>query len=232
MGTESDRTDHEATTRTPLRAGRAAKITFTGLMIVATVAFVVLAVLAHREAYFPIDLATTRALQRIDTPLFVGAMIGLSWLGFLPQAAILASAVVVAMFVAGRRREAWAAAFAGASAVVVTTVKSLVHRPRPSKDLVHVLNQLYSPSFPSGHVVLMTAFCGFLVYLLVAGRRRSRLESALVVLLVAVIVLMGPSRMALGHHWLSDVLGAYVLGGMWLALTIHLYRWRMPTRRS
>jgi undecaprenyl-diphosphatase len=36
---------------------------------------------------------------------------------------------------------------------------------------------------------------------------------------------MGMSRIYLGHHWFSDVMGAYLLGSLWLALTIRFYRW-------
>jgi len=43
-----------------------------------------------------------------------------------------------------------------------------------------------------------------------------------------VVILMGPSRIYLGQHWFSDVMGAYVLGSVWLALSIRIYRWGKP----
>jgi undecaprenyl-diphosphatase len=39
---------------------------------------------------------------------------------------------------------------------------------------------------------------------------------------------MGPSRIYLGQHWFSDVMGAYVLGSLWLLLSIRVYRWGKP----
>jgi undecaprenyl-diphosphatase len=42
------------------------------------------------------------------------------------------------------------------------------------------------------------------------------------------ISLMGLSRIYQGEHWFSDVMGAYLLGSLWLALTIKLYRWGKP----
>jgi membrane-associated phospholipid phosphatase len=40
--------------------------------------------------------------------------------------------------------------------------------------------------------------------------------------------MMGLSRIYQGQHWFSDVMGAYLLGSLWLALTIRLYRWGKP----
>jgi membrane-associated phospholipid phosphatase len=47
----------------------------------------------------------------------------------------------------------------------------------------------------------------------------------LLVALSLLIALMGPSRIYLGQHWFSDVMGAYLFGSLWLALTIRFYRW-------
>lgn len=44
-------------------------------------------------------------------------------------------------------------------------------------------------------------------------------------LLVLPILTIGLARVHAGAHWPSDVLGGYLLGLLWLALTIHLYRW-------
>jgi undecaprenyl-diphosphatase len=41
-------------------------------------------------------------------------------------------------------------------------------------------------------------------------------------------VMMGLSRIYQGQHWFSDVMGAYLLGSLWLALTIWIYRWGKP----
>ena len=42
------------------------------------------------------------------------------------------------------------------------------------------------------------------------------------------ILLMGLSRIYQGQHWFSDVMGAYLLGSLWLALSIKFYRWGKP----
>lgn len=207
----------------PARGRRAAL--FEAYLLGASAIFIMLAVLAHRSPYFPIDLTVTRALQRIENPVFAGLMYGLSWPGFLPQVAILGTAVVLTLFIAGLRWEAVSLGFAALGAGITTLIKLIVYRPRPSADLVHVLNQLSSPSFPSGHVVVSTTFCGFLFFLAYTVLKSSWKRTVLLVVLGLLVGLMGPSRIYLGHHWFSDVMGAYVLGSLWLALTIRFYQW-------
>jgi undecaprenyl-diphosphatase len=112
----------------------------------------------------------------------------------------------------------------GASAVG-TTIKLLVHRPRPDAELVHVARPLTGYSFPSGHVVFYTGFFGFLMYLILTLFPPSPWRAALLAVLGALILLVGPSRVVLGGHWPSDVGGGYLLGGLWLLVSIGLYRW-------
>jgi membrane-associated phospholipid phosphatase len=226
--TRSQEHTHDALPIAPAPTRRRRAAMFQTYVLIASLFFVVLAALAHFHAYFPIDLTITRALQRNQAPFFAALMYGLSWLGFLPQVFYLGLATIVAMFIAGLRWEALAASFAGGVSALVVLVKLIVYRPRPSADLVHVLNQLLSPSFPSGHVTQFTAFCGFLLFLTYSLLKPSPVRVVLMVVLGSIVALMGPSRIYLGQHWFSDVMGAYVLGSLWLVLTIKLYRWGKP----
>jgi len=53
-------------------------------------------------------------------------------------------------------------------------------------------------------------------------------RTALLVACGLLLALMGVSRIDLGQHWFSDVMGAYMFGSLWLALTIRIYRWGKP----
>ena len=53
-------------------------------------------------------------------------------------------------------------------------------------------------------------------------------RTTLLVAFALLILFMGLSRIYQGQHWFSDVAGAYLLGSLWLALTIRLYRWGKP----
>lgn len=103
-----------------------------------------------------------------------------------------------------------------------------VVRPRPSPDLIRVDVPLKYNSFPSGHSCHMMLFYGFLLFLsFTKPVREWRYRWVLIplqVFAVLNIVLMGYSRIYQGEHWLSDVLGGYLSGALWLALFIFLYQ--------
>jgi undecaprenyl-diphosphatase len=198
---------------------------FQAYVLIASVVFVALAVAAHYVPYFRIDLLITQAFQSYKGAVFDALMRGMSWVGFVPQVDLLIVLMIAILFLLGLRWEAVAAIFAALGPVVGSLVKLIVARPRPSSDLVHVLRRLDTLSFPSGHVLLATAFYGFVAFLIYALLKPGLLRTILLVIFGLFIALMGPSRIYLGQHWFSDVMGAYVLGSLWLALSVRVYRW-------
>ena len=104
-------------------------------------------------------------------------------------------------------------------------IKVLVDRPRPSADLVNVITQLKDYSFPSGHVLFFITFFGFLLFLAYTLLKHSWWRTGLLIILVGMVALIGPSRIYVGQHWASDVIAAYLLGSVWLALSVLIYRW-------
>ena len=207
----------------PTRRYRAAA--FQVYVLGASAVFIALAVIAHFVAYFPIDLSITHAVQSYHGAFFDRLMYWVSWLGFWPQVIVLGAVTIVLMFLAGLRWEAAVGVFAGCGVGVGTLVKLVVFRPRPTADLVHVFSQLPSSGFPSGHVLEFTAFCGFLAFLVYTLLKPSWGRTMLLVVFALFIVLMGLSRIYQGQHWFSDVMGAYLLGSLWLALSVRIYRW-------
>lgn len=101
---------------------------------------------------------------------------------------------------------------------VMGQLKELFARPRP---LGEHLTYAAGFSFPSGHAMISTAFYGFLAYLalrFLPGRSGKILASVL----VAIIFLIGLSRVYLNVHYFSDVLAGFLLGGIILLLFIKL----------
>jgi membrane-associated phospholipid phosphatase len=209
---------------TPWRRYRAT--IFQAYLSGAVVVFLAMAILAKTAAYFTFDVTITHAVQSWHGVGFAELMGALTWLGFAPQTYVISVGVIVFLFLRGLK---WETAVTSASLVGSESldlgVKTLVDRPRPSVDLVHVVNQLKDYSFPSGHVMYFTTFFGFLLFLTFALIKPSWWRTLLLVLLGGMVALIGLSRIYEGQHWASDVIGAYLLGSIWLSLTIVIYRW-------
>ncbi|MGE5377575.1 MAG: phosphatase PAP2 family protein [Bacteroidota bacterium] len=189
-------------------------------------AFTTLMLLVKITPSFPIDLAITRALQSITNPVFAWLMDAISWPGFSPQSFIIPLVIVGVLYAFGFHWEAVAAIFAAFfPALINVIVKDYIRRPRPGIDLVHVFKVLNSYSFPSGHVMFYVGFYGFLWFLVYSLLKRSWMRTSILIFLGLLIVLVGPSRVYLGQHWPSDVLGAYLLGALCLVIEIVVYRW-------
>src|SRR5580700_322650 len=106
---------------------------------------------------------------------------------------------------------------AGAGALVLDPVlKSLVGRLRPV--LAHPIAHGTGNSFPSGHSLgSMVCYGAILLVFLPAARGRWR--PAFVTVIITLIALIGISRILLGVHYLSDVVGAWAIGITWLGVT-------------
>ncbi len=211
----------------PVRRYRA--LVFQGYVVGAVIAFAALLLLARQIAYFTFDLSIERWVQAIQLPDFNLLMQFVSGLGFNPLAPILVGLILLFVWVVGLRWEAAMLFFAASGiSLVGGLIKLLVARHRPAADLVHVFSPLSDYSFPSGHVLLFTAFLGFLLFLVYTLTPHSWVRTLGLFFFAALIVLVGLSRVYLGQHWPSDVLGGYLLGSLWLVVTVYVYRWGKP----
>ncbi len=189
-------------------------------------AFLTLTVLVKTTPSFLIDVQITRALQSLSSPVFSILMQLISWPGFSPQTYIIPAFIVLILYLFGFHWEAVSCIFATLLPPIANViVKDLIRRPRPSMDLVHVFRILDSYSFPSGHVMFYVGFFGFLWFLVYTLFKRSWRRTTLLTLLGVFIALVGASRVYLGQHWPTDVLGAYLLGSLTLVVNIWFYRW-------
>jgi len=134
-----------------------------------------------------------------------------------------------------RRRRGWSAtgrmlvAIVGAVALQ-SIVKAMVERPRPTGGITDF--DVSGSSFPSGHAVRAVAFWGMLALLVSDGRTRKQ-QAVIWSVAGVVAALVAASRVYLGVHWLSDVVGGIALGGLWVAFlvtVIELGRARTPAR--
>jgi undecaprenyl-diphosphatase len=201
-------------------------VVFQAGLLALIASFSALAVLASTSAYLPIDVVITRTLQ-LNRSIWVETFMQIiSWPGYTIQAACLVATIAAILYLFGLHWESVMSLIAAAGVTGLNyLVKTVIARPRPPSDLVTVFQTLSSFSFPSGHVMFYTAYFGFLFYLVYTLLRHSWIRTLLLILFGALVLLVGVSRIYLGEHWASDVIGGYLLGTIALAGVVRVYHW-------
>ena len=151
----------------------------------------------------------------VPHPELVELLHGISWLGKPLLLGICIALGAIFVYRRGRQRLAlFLAITAIGGGLVDSAVKILVNRPRPIVETP--LAHAFGKSFPSGHAMSSTVTYGalLLVFLPVVPKRWKPVAYGFVTLLVGSI---SASRLLLGVHFVSDVLGGIVLGLAWLA---------------
>ena len=208
----------------PVRRYRA--LLFQSVLVLFAAGFGVLTFLVKTTPSFATDLLITHSIQLITFPTFAWLMTIISWAGFAPQVIIITAVIILIIYFLGLHWEALMAIIAALfSTGINLLVKDLVQRPRPGASMVNVIDTLNSYSFPSGHVMYYIGFLGFIGFLVFSLMKPSVKRSILLTLIGFPIVMIGVSRIYLGQHWASDVLGAYLLGSLTLVAIIQCYRW-------
>ncbi|MEU2953812.1 phosphatase PAP2 family protein [Streptomyces xanthochromogenes] len=199
-----------------MTSARRTGIAACGLLFLLT-PLTVLVVVRH-GAPLPGDLALHRWPLDHRPPVAVAAAraVTATGTGVLPYAL-----AVVAGLIAGRNSRQRRYATAATLAVLLLGqgvrygLMAAVARPRP--DAVDWATTASGHSFPSGHTATSALTAGLLIW---AVLTRSRLSAArfTVALIVLWAVAVGLSRVYLGVHWASDVLGGWLFAALWLAL--------------
>ncbi len=198
---------------------------FLGLAMMQLSLFAPLAWWIHKHPMLSTDVEISQVLQKKQSVFLDTLSRMLSAVGSATTTITLALLVSLALWREHRRLEAVITTCVSiTSALVRRFLQQLVHRPRPYEPLVHVDTKKKTPSFPSGHTTASTIVWGWfiaLILLLLPGTPLRK--GSLAIFPSLIILLIGPSRIYLGEHWASDVLGGYLLGSTWLGVALSLY---------
>ena len=201
-------------------------------MVAVWVAFVaagsLLALLAGEAGPLPGDLVVTLWLQKW---LPLDDVMG-SLLPYADRVVWVLSIMAFAVALVGRQ---WLAAsfifLAGCTGVLLSyALKLLVTRPRPSGELVRVVDPSETYGFPSTTALLSVVLLGMVCYLLWWYRPPGFLMVVMLVAASLLIVASGLSRVYVGEHWATDILGGWLFGAGWLFILIAVYRWYLLKR--
>jgi membrane-associated phospholipid phosphatase len=175
------------------------------------------------DPLIPFDTFVYQLMQDLRTPALDAIMIAITELGDTVVVVTLTAIVAFWLIWRGAWRTLvyWLTAIAGVSAIN-TAIKAALERPRPVELY---LQGASAWSFPSGHSTVNAVLYGCLAMIIVR-ECRPILRLPVIATATALIVLIGFSRLYLGAHWASDVLGGFVFGAMWLTLLSLFYMYR------
>lgn len=186
--------------------------------------FIVLTVVVTLLPTTYIDIDFSKEFQEHQNPLLDKTMEAISWFGYTKGALITVGATALLLLITKYAREALFVVLTLLSSFVSTVVKALVNRPRPSANLVRIVQKTSQQSFPSGHVLFYVVFFGFLVVLMYKlNKINRRLRLAIILICLFLIFIIPASRIYLGAHWFTDVTGGFFLGLLCLYTLSYFY---------
>jgi undecaprenyl-diphosphatase len=190
-------------------------------VIVAATAFTILLILVRLQ-WSPLESVDHGGAARLNHLVaghstLIAAVKAVTWLGSDGVLWTVVGAAAIVLALRKRWRLALYLLITGAGAIVLDPVlKSLVGRLRPV--VAHPIAHGTGDSFPSGHS-LGSIVCYGAILLVFLPAARGRWRTAFITVIAALVALIGISRILLGVHYLSDVIGAWAIGITWLGIT-------------
>lgn len=150
-------------------------------------------------------------------------MLSITWLG--NHKFLIPANLILILFFPFYKDLGWVsirvAAIALSSLGLMLVLKYLFRRKRPLSPLLKAVKGL---SFPSGHAIMSVTFYGMLIYIIGQVINNEPLKNIFIGLLVVLILLIGYSRVYLRVHYASDVLAGFIIGLLWLFISLTLLK--------
>jgi undecaprenyl-diphosphatase len=194
------------------------------IMIVLAILFIGVSIFARLVLLFPGDLDSILFIQSFNNETLKSIM---EWTSFIFSGWRVITLIICLSLVTFWQRgvlEAILLPIASLFWLFNEGLKYAINRPRPSPDQVMVMVYETNKGFPSGHAFIAILILGFLAYMLFKIIKSNIIKILSLIILVFLILLVGISRIYLGVHWPSDVLGGYLFGGLILAILIYIYK--------
>lgn len=189
--------------------------------ILLVISFALLAFFVGQHPINSFDLAISRWVQQFHQPILDQVMIIISAFGNVAIAFCCMAITAILFFVFKFKREAWFTIAISFTGLFTFVLKRLFSRPRPTEEYVTIIENYRNNSFPSGHTLSYVVFFGFMILLM---RRLTTVPNYIrrsVSIFSYLMFIAGPlSRIYLGAHWFTDILGGFLIGALYL---LHLY---------
>ena len=190
----------------------------------------ILFLLARLYRTFPGDQGALLQFQSLQSGWLDASAVAVSALGW--DLVVLGTVLGFGLFLLllGRRADALMVVLSLIPMLIGEELKEVIERPRPDYLLAGPVPTTFS--FPSGHSVYAFLFGGILIYLAGKLAINPNIRRWLQAGLVLVILAEGASRVYLGAHWPSDVIGGYLFASVALILLVMLRDWLIVRGRT
>lgn len=176
-----------------------------------------------------IDTRLANLLYVFRSPELVSIFLWVTLLGKSLIVIVLALMATIVLWLWRKREYVLPLWLAIIGSQIVTFIGKLsLHRTRPEGLVPVYIENSYS--FPSGHATIAVAFYGFLIYILWRNTKSWAYKINILFAGLVLIAAIGFSRLYLGVHFLSDVLSGYLLGLLWLIISVSIVEWQKSRR--
>jgi membrane-associated phospholipid phosphatase len=170
------------------------------------------------------DLLVSQEIQEDQNLILDTLMKAFSWLGTVYVAAIMVFAFALVFFIFKYVKEGFFMLSCILSGGVSYVLKMLIDRPRPTVDFVRIVEETYYQSFPSGHVLFYTVFFSSLMIIALYSKiLKISLKILVSLVCLSMIVIGAISRIYLGAHWFTDVIGGFIVGVLFVMIMGSIY---------
>ncbi|MEK4626511.1 phosphatase PAP2 family protein [Priestia megaterium] len=193
------------------------------LSLLSLICFSGMAILISGSKIVAFDRSIISLIQGFETPGLTTIMKCFTFIGSTPSVAVISLFSLFFLYKVLKHRTElilFIAIIVG-SPILNELLKLLFHRARPD---FHRLIEINGYSFPSGHAMSAFAVYGVLSFLLWRHIPTRWGRTLLIVTSIIMILAIGISRIYLGVHYPSDVIGGYFASGCWLAIAIWFYQ--------
>jgi membrane-associated phospholipid phosphatase len=200
-----------------------AEVLLSLLLFAAAIAILIFLVRRQMRKYKPIDIAIFEKIRPSVNPARNQIMLFLTFLG-KHQFLIPANLFLIFYFLFVTRQTGFSiriVTIALSSLVLMFLLKHLFQRMRPLSPLLKAARGL---SFPSGHAIMAVTFYGLLIYILQHTIRVDEIKYLVTALLTILIASIGYSRVYLRVHYASDVAAGFIIGFLWLIISLSVLK--------
>ncbi|KRE66713.1 phosphatase PAP2 family protein [Paenibacillus sp. Soil750] len=207
------------------------KITvFLVLSILSVICFSVVASLIKGRWIAQFDSRVISAVQGMESPWLTTIMKCFTFIGSTPVVITLSicSLFLLFKFLNHRLELVLFLVLVAGTAILNQLLKLVFQRERPT---LHRLIEESGYSFPSGHSMAAFALYAALSFLLWRHVPSKGGRTIVICISILMILMIGSSRIYLGVHYPSDVVGAYLASGFWFTFCVWIFQWYMENQK-